>query len=270
MGIIRNLCQFLIDENDIVLGVAPQFSRFISEVELQKGIYTFYSLKLENRYKFVVEDFIKKIDSSIEMIYIDNPNNPTGQIIKISDIEEICKEAKKEDVYVLIDEAYGDYMNQRNSAINLINRYDNLIVIKSASKVYGMPNDRVGYVISSKEIIKVYNKIAVPFPFSEESSKKFIKALNKRKKTIRKIQKIKKYKKLILKDINANSYLYTNLETPIFTIKTDKDVNLYKELLSNNLMTENCECFEGLNSRYVRIRISKQHKKIKEIIKKYS
>ena len=52
----------MIDENDIVLGVAPQFSRFISEVELQKGIYKYYSLKQDNNYKFIVEDFIKKVN----------------------------------------------------------------------------------------------------------------------------------------------------------------------------------------------------------------
>lgn len=261
MGILRNLCQFIIDEKDIVLGIAPQFSRFISEVELQKGIYQYYSLKPNNNYKFIAKEFIKKINPKTKLIYIDNPNNPTGQTIQLSDIEKICITAKRNDTYVLIDEAYGDYMEQNNSAIRLINKYSNLIIIKSASKVYGLPNDRIGYIIASKEIVEIYNKISVPFPFSELSSKRFIRALNKRKKIRKKVQKVKKYKKYILENLKVDSYLYTNLDTPIFTIKTDKEINLYKELLKNKLMAENCECFEGLDSKFARIRISKQYKK---------
>lgn len=266
MGILRNVCQFMVDENDIVLGIAPQFSRFISEVELQRGIYKYYRLKQDNNYKFIVKDFIKEMDNKIKLIYIDNPNNPTGQIIKLSDIEKICIIAKRKDIYVLIDEAYGDYMDKKNSAISLINKYNNLIVIKSASKVYGLPNDRIGYLVSNKNIIEIYNNISVPFPFSEISSKKFIKALNKRNKIKKKIQKIHKYKKYILENLNNNNYLYTNLETPIFTIKTDKDINLYKLLLKNQLIAENCECFEGLNSKFARIRISRKYKKIAKVI----
>ena len=88
MGIIRNLSVFLIQENTKVLGVAPQFTRFISEVELKKGIYKYYSLEQKNNYKFIVDDFIHKINDEYDLIYIDNPNNPTGQIIPLQDIEK--------------------------------------------------------------------------------------------------------------------------------------------------------------------------------------
>lgn len=170
MGIIRNLSEFLIEENTKVLGVAPQFTRFISEVELKKGIYEYYKLDKNQNYRFIVDDFINKIRKEYSLIYIDNPNNPTGQILEIKDIEKILRKARKYGILTIIDEAYGDYMNLNNSSISLVGKYENLIVIRSASKFFGLPNHRVGYIFADKEFIKVYNEISLPFPFSDISS----------------------------------------------------------------------------------------------------
>jgi len=65
-------------------------------------------------------------------VYIDNPNNPTGQVISLDVIEEVTKKALEEEVIVVVDEAYGDFMDIKNSAVNL--EYPNLIVVRSFSK----------------------------------------------------------------------------------------------------------------------------------------
>ena len=161
MGILRNLSEFLINEKTTVFGCAPQFPRFISEVELKKGKYDYYSLDINNNFKFNIDDFLNKMSKNHDVIHIENPNNPTGQIIDIKDLELIVKKAKKYNNIVIIDEAYGDYMDNYNSAITLIGRYDNLIVTRSASKFYGLPNHRVGYLFASKELIKIYNEITL-------------------------------------------------------------------------------------------------------------
>ncbi len=115
MGILRNICQFLIQEGTKVLGIAPQFPRFISEIELKKGIYEYYSLEEKNNYKFIATDFIEKIDSTYSLISIENPNNPTGQIIDVNDIEKAVRKAKQYNIMVIVDEAYGDYMSSTSS-----------------------------------------------------------------------------------------------------------------------------------------------------------
>ena len=112
MGILRNLSEFLIGEGTRVLGIAPSFPRFISEVELKKGIYEYYSLEKKNNYKFILIDFMEKINDSYRIIEIENPNNPTGQIIDITDIEKIVEKAKQYNSIVIVDEAYGDYMSK--------------------------------------------------------------------------------------------------------------------------------------------------------------
>ena len=125
---------------------------------------------------------MNQIDSKYSVISIENPNNPTGQIIDINDIEKIVRKAKQYGIFVIIDEAYGDYMSLNNSAIKLVGKYNNIIVLKSASKFYGLPNHRIGYLFAEKELIKIYDEIALPFAFSDLSASIFIKIIKNYRK----------------------------------------------------------------------------------------
>lgn len=266
MGMLRNVSEFLIQEGTRVLGCAPQFPRFISEVELKKGIYEYYSLEKKNNYKFIAKDFIEKINSNYNVISIENPNNPTGQIIDINDIEKIVKKAKEYNIIVIIDEAYGDYMALNNSAVNLVGKYDNIIVLKSASKFYGLPNHRVGYLFADKELVKIYNEISLPFAFPDLSASIFIKVLkNYNKFEDTKLQTVK-VNKQIYKTLKKENYIYTSAETPILTIKTDKYKDLTKKLMEEGIIAESCGYFINLDDTYARIRINKDYEKLIEIL----
>ena len=268
MGILRNICEFLINDGTKVLAVAPQFPRFISEVELKKGIVEYYYLEKKNNYKFIVKDFMNQIDSKYSVISIENPNNPTGQIIDINDIEKIVRKAKQYGIFVIIDEAYGDYMSLNNSAIKLVGKYNNIIVLKSASKFYGLPNHRIGYLFAEKELIKIYDEIALPFAFSDLSASIFIKIIkNYRKFEDTKVKTMEVNKK-IYKALKKGNYIYTNIETPIFTVKTDKYENLAQKLMEEGIVAENCNYFINLDNSYARIRINNDYEDLIKILLK--
>lgn len=267
MGIIRNISEFLINEKTRILGCAPQFPRFISEVELKKGKYEYYSLEKKNNYKFMIGEFLEKLDKEYDLIHIENPNNPTGQIIDIKDIEKIIVKARKYNSIVLIDEAYGDYMEEKNSAISLIGKYDNIIVLRSASKYYGLPNHRVGYLVASEDFIKVYNKITIPFPFSDLSANVFRNILCNYKNLEYIKTNIKDINKKIYNTLDSENYLFTNIETPIFTIRSTKYTDLSSELRKKGIIVENCMNFLNLDSSYARVRIGKEWKEVLKILK---
>lgn len=268
MGILRNISEFLIQEGTKVLGIAPQFPRFISEVELKKGIYEYCSLDKNNNYKFILADFIKKINNTYSLISIENPNNPTGQIIDVNDIEQIVQKAKKYNIMVIIDEAYGDYMPLNNSAIKLVGKYDNIMVLRSASKFYGLPNHRVGYMFADSELVKIYNEISIPFPFSDLSASIFIKVLKNYDKLEDTKLKTVEINQKIYKTLKRENYIYTNVETPIFTIKTDKYDNLTKKLMEEGIIAENCSYFTNLDNTFARIRITKDYEQLIKILTK--
>ena len=122
--------------------------------------YSFYPV-YSQLYDVAIEKVPLKEDFSIDIndyigkdncgIAIANPNAPTSIALDLDDIEKIVE--ANPDRVVLIDEAYAAFKNDYETAITLVNKYDNLIVVKTLSKAYGLAGLRVGYAVGSKELI---------------------------------------------------------------------------------------------------------------------
>lgn len=80
------------------------------------------------------ERVVAAIDDAVSLVYLDNPNNPTGQSVPLDAMRMILDKTREVGACVISDEAYGDYLAPEDSAITLVNEYDNLIVMRSFSK----------------------------------------------------------------------------------------------------------------------------------------
>lgn len=157
---------------DEVLGFA--FMSFFSprmKVCMPDITYDFYRTYLKtNRVNYkqipLKEDFTIDINDYINTdrdIILANPNNPTGLVLSVDEIEQIVK--SKPNRMVILDEAYVDYENE--SAIPLVLKYSNLIVIQTFSKSRNLAGARIGFAIAAKEVIEDMNKIKFTFnPFN--------------------------------------------------------------------------------------------------------
>ena len=131
---------------------------------------------------------------------------------------------------------------------------------------FGLPNHRVGYIFASKDFIKIYNEISIPFPFSDLSANTFVNAIRDYKKIKKTKKKVIKANREIYKEIKKENYLHTNEETPIFTLKTDEPIDLMQKLLKTKLISESGNNFINLDKKYTRIRVNKKVKKMIKII----
>lgn len=112
------------------------------------------------------EDFNIDMDRMIEVIkeekptlvFLCNPNNPTGTL---TDRESIIKLIESSECMVVIDEAYYEFSGL--SVADLINKYDNLIIMRTLSKAWGLAGLRLGYLVSNKNIINDLLKVKSPF-----------------------------------------------------------------------------------------------------------
>jgi histidinol-phosphate aminotransferase len=96
--------------------------------------------------------------SQTNLLFICNPNNPTGNLISISLIEKIVRET---DSLIVVDEAYGEF--GQKSAISLVREYPNIVVLKTFSKAFSLAGLRIGFLIASSPIIKALEKVKLPY-----------------------------------------------------------------------------------------------------------
>lgn len=107
---------------------------------------------------------VKAKDNDVKIVYICNPNNPTGTMVYPEDIEKFMQ-CISPNVIVIIDEAYMEFTKEpdRLTAVNLLDRYPNLGVIRTFSKIYGLAGARVGYLLAGEEIIHTVHRVRPPF-----------------------------------------------------------------------------------------------------------
>jgi histidinol-phosphate aminotransferase len=99
---------------------------------------------------------MNSMDQETKMVYLCNPNNPTGTVSPTSDLENFIKKVASTTI-VLLDEAYTDYYDTPSMA-KMINAYPNLVIAKTFSKTFGMAGARVGYVLAHPNTIKELNE----------------------------------------------------------------------------------------------------------------
>lgn len=240
------------------LGLDPCFTDFVSQAKLFGIGYKGVLLKNEDEYKINVDELISNIDDSISLVYIDNPNNPTGQAISIESIEKILQAAEKHDAALIVDEAYGDYMDKSNSAINIFEDKRNLIVLKSFSKGIGLAGLRAGYIVAPLEISDYIRKISNPYRINNIArilARKSFELSDFLKKSK---DEIKKANSAIKQALPAHIKMACSLDTcPINLLYTNKDIDLEREFYKNKVLVYSGVDFRSLNRQSVRIRTPK-------------
>jgi histidinol-phosphate aminotransferase len=241
-----------------VLGHAPQFSAYVDHVNCIGAVYCSYALPREKNYKFEAEGYLGEMNSSYDLFIVENPNNPTGQEIKPGDMQKIAAKAESLHTILIVDEAYGDYMELCNSAINLIPDHPNVVVTRTFSKGFGMAGIRLGYAFVSSEngIAAQLKKLEIPFN-SNGIARVLAEAVIDSHEDILKIQEIRTSKQKILKILTKLEAAESSDRTPIMTLyynTTDGGFDLQQFLAEKvQLAAVGCAAYGGLDKRAVRL-----------------
>lgn len=266
-GVIERLHKLFVDENSSVLGYCPQFSDYMQDVACCGGTYTYVSLKKEHNYRFNAEELISALQPALSLVYLDNPNNPTGQVIPLTDIQSVVKAAEKLGVCVLVDEAYGDFMAKENSAVSLVTRCENIFVARSFTKGFGLAGLRVGYVVMSEALEPLFAKVAHPFPVNAAGQIYARLALQDKDFIEECKTKFRACKTAIMASCHRLIIPETDPCTPIVTLMhPDPDINLFAEFLQQHVLTTAGDHFVNLGPNSVRLRLPKEQEQILRII----
>lgn len=268
IGILLNINRIFIENKTKVLGIGPTFTPYSSDVKLCEGIFDHVLLNENEKFKFNVNKFMSRITPEYTLIYIDNPNNPTGQVINIEDIKQIVVKAREKDICVVIDEAYGDFMDNCNSAVNIVNDFENLMVVRTFSKGLGLAGLRVGYMITSTYLSEIYSKVDVPFTLNNIGYNAAIASLVDKDFILDSRKKINVIKQEIRETFQRIKVLETNNNVPIMTLEfPNKDIDLFNIFRFNGVLTESGKDFAGLGKNFIRMRVPNSSFELSKIIK---
>ncbi len=137
----------------------PSFSMY--------GIYTKAAdakgipVGLEEDYSLDREKFVRAVrDNNAVLAVVCNPNNPTGNLISLDDIDYI---ARNIDCAFIVDEAYLEFAGEDASASSLLSKYPHLVVARTFSKAYGLASARVGYMMADGAVVEMTKKAFMPY-----------------------------------------------------------------------------------------------------------
>ena len=213
--IIQMLCQLFLNKNDEV--IVPEFSflmyRIYSKIVGAKVVFA-----KEENFKVSVKNILSKTTNKTKMVFIANPNNPTGTYITIKEIKYLRKKLNNK-ILLVIDDAYFEYMNNKDyqNGLNLFKNSKNVFILRTFSKIYGLASMRVGWGYGPKNIINELFKIKPPFNVNKLAQLYATEALKDKKFIIKSIKhnlywskKLKKFfesKKIISNSPGPNFFL---------------------------------------------------------------
>jgi len=136
------------------------------------------SIQATNDLSVDTDTTLEEIKSNQKAITIlTRPNNPTGESISKEILIELINASKKSNGWVFLDEAYIEFSDEESAANDLLSQFDNLIILRTFSKAYGLAGIRLGYILGNVTLIKEFKKRCMPFNISAPSLQIALQAL---------------------------------------------------------------------------------------------
>ncbi|MDC0940872.1 histidinol-phosphate transaminase [Candidatus Pelagibacter sp.] len=241
--IIQMICQLYLKPSDEV--IVPQYSFLMYRIYAQiVGAKVVFSN--EENFKVSINEIIKKVTKKTKLVFIANPNNPTGTYLSRAELIDLRMKLNK-NILLVLDDAYFEYMKNKDykSGLDLFKNKDNVVVIRTFSKIYGLASLRVGWGHGPKKIISAMNLIRPPFNVNQVAQMAAIEALKDRnfinqsvKHNITEANKVKndlEKLKIFSNEVTAN-FLLLNFDKCKFSANY-----IFNKLLSKGIILRSTE-----------------------------
>ncbi|MBD1174151.1 histidinol-phosphate transaminase [Pelagibacterales bacterium SAG-MED01] len=184
--IIQMLCQLFLKPQDEA--IVPQFSFLMYRI-YAKIVGANVIFAKEKKFKVSVSEIIKKVSKKTKIVFLANPNNPTGTYLTKLELIELRKKLR-ENILLVVDDAYAEYMKNRDykSGLDLFKNKENIFILRTFSKIYGLSSLRIGWGYGSRRIIDALNIIKPPFNVNEVAQKAAVESLKDNKFVSRSIK----------------------------------------------------------------------------------
>lgn len=224
---------------------------------------------LTKAFQLNTEAILQATDNNTKLIFICSPNNPTGNNLNRLDIETLLNNFGG---IVVIDEAYINFSMQK-SFINELTEYENLIVMQTLSKAWGLAGLRLGLAFASEKIIEYLNRVKPPYNINESSQVLALQALQKVNNVNENIKNIVKQRAWIHDELQQFNFVHIIYESDanFILVKVENAEKLYQYLLLQRIIVRN-RSKEPLCENCIRITVGTpdENQKLINALKNYA
>jgi histidinol-phosphate aminotransferase len=174
-GSIDYLSRAFLDPGDEVLGPSPGFAYYAMSARYHHGEATEYELTAADDFAQDAETVLSAYGGE-RIVYVTSPHNPSGSTMPLAEVEAIA-DATASETLVVVDEAYGEFA-EVDSAIPLVDERDDVAVLRTFSKAYGLAGLRIGYSVVPEAWGEAYARVNTPFAASELACRAALAALD--------------------------------------------------------------------------------------------
>ena len=263
--IIYNFCKAFIQKNTRVVIPIPTFGEYEAAVKLHGGCISYLKTMDLNEKIPELQNMITKNNC----VFLCNPNNPTGSIVKRKNMLKILETAHDKSALVFLDECFIELVPESNeSLISNIKEFDNLFILRSLTKSFGLAGLRIGYGLGNKKTIDVLTRIKIPWNVNALAQKAASTALSSKYHLYKTRKLIKNELTFLTSSISKikNFTCYPSSTNFILLESKTDSKTVQKKLIKKKLLVRDCSTFRGLDNKFIRIAV-RTHKENVKLVK---
>lgn len=237
---------------------APSFAEYGEALEAADCKIEYYKLYEEKGFR-IGEDILDAIDEDLDIMFICNPNNPTGVLTERVLIERVAEKCREKGVTLVVDECFMDFIDGREkySVMDKLQEYENMIILKAFTKLYAMAGVRLGYCLcANPEIMEALDRVRQPWNLSNLAQAAGVAALKEKQYVEESLEAIEAERIRMIRELEKLGLrVYDSCANYIF-FKGEAD--LYEKALERGILIRDCSNYVGLEKGYYRIAVRLQ------------
>jgi len=205
-NLILMIANAFVNEGDEVVMADPTFSVYANVTQIMGGKPIKVKLK---DFTHDLEAMLKKVNRKTKLVFICNPNNPTGTTVFLESFNTFLSKLPKH-VIVVLDEAYGDFVEDAfyPNGLDYLKAKNPMMILRTFSKVYGLAGLRIGYALGREDLIHCLYQVRDPFPVHRLAQVAAMAALNDEDHVIQSIQFIYEGRRYLYKELDKMGFFY--------------------------------------------------------------
>ncbi len=247
-GVLDTLVKILITNGDDAIIPVPTFSLYESLVKIAGGKPRFLTRKSD--FSISVADLTSACSEKTRMLFLASPNNPTGNCISEDEVREIAQSVPE--AMVIIDEAYVEFAD--SSLLKQVEEYENVVVLRTFSKAFGLAGLRVGYAVVPKWLASLYKKVSMPFTVNSIAIIAAMAALKDKEHIRKSVELVKHGRKYLTENLQLKVYP-SQANFVLLDVAPAKSSEVYEVLLKKGIVVRNCSSFRGAGDSLIRISV---------------